>query len=54
MHKAHITKLTKNKKNKKRFVFLPFFPETDAFSTRLRPPDARYGWFLGSIFCLVV
>jgi hypothetical protein len=26
----------KSKKNKKRFVFLPFLPETDAFSTRLR------------------
>ena len=35
MHKVHVMKLIKNKKNK-RFVFLPFLPETDAFSTRIR------------------
>jgi hypothetical protein len=36
MHKVHVMKLTKNKKNKKRFVFLLFLPETDAFPTRIR------------------
>ena len=31
-----LNKNKKNEKNKKRFVFLSFLPETDAFSTRLR------------------